>query len=175
MSSLACAPCAVNPLPWTDTGRCPLWLQVSVWVGLTASNSTWEWSGISSSASAAALQNFSRWCMPLPTINIMGVQLPNGYGRGGGSGVATAAAAIGSGSPAEIAAAVATAASSVVSMCAVLRYDEARCFGWGWDPEPCSTPEPYLCQLSTEGVNNGHSMGQLFHVTTASFNALSPA
>ena len=107
-------------------------------------NNTWQWSDLTPVESASALQNFSSWCMPQSTITILGVQLPAGYGRG----APLAATAL---DPASIAAAVAQAAESAIPMCAALRYDDARCAGWGWDALPCSSQESYSCQLSAQG------------------------
>ena len=117
-----------------------------VWIGLEASNNTWQWSDLSPAQSAAALINHSSWCYP-QVATIAGVQLPAGYGRG-----SPAVAAALSLDPVSLSAAVQQSAESAVPMCAALRYDGARCSnGWGWDALPCSSQESYACQLSAQG------------------------
>ena len=122
-------------------------------MGLEAINNTWKWSALSEADSAAALQNFSNWCMPQAFMTIMGVQIPTGYGRGGAAGIATTVATTVATTADAVAAAVAAAAASTIPMCSLLRYDKDRCSGgWGWDPSPCSDHKSYLCQLSAQGV-----------------------
>jgi hypothetical protein len=127
--------------------------QVPLWLGLKAINSTWHWAYTTAAASAAALQAFTKWCVPQSLVQeSTDPYLPTGYGRGTSDTPAgSSSGAVATVSVDAVAAAVAAAAASPLPMCGLLKYSQARCSGWGWDLAPCSESHSYMCQLPAQG------------------------